>query len=184
MYPTSTTRMRIHPTCCSRLIAFSSRGQSAGELEQPPHARVAKVGAGAEHHRAGAGDHADVVLPAILDGLRRHARALSQRLMHPDTTDLGLGAVRHDAIGDLGPCDDHDAIHPARDGLEVGITAIAREGLHVRIDWEDVAVPSSSTGDRSGCRPGDGSGYATRPPPRRASARESRSLWFQTPPSS
>ena len=55
-----------------------SRGQSACELEEPPHARVSEVGAGAEHHRAGAGDHVDVVLPAILCGFRRHARALSQ----------------------------------------------------------------------------------------------------------
>src|SRR4051812_15363522 len=125
MYPTSTTRMRIQATCCSRFMPFSLRGQSAGELEQPPHARMAKVRAGAEHHRACAGDHADVVLPAILDGLRRHAGSLSQRLMHPDTTDLGVGAVLHDSIGDLRACDDHDPIPPAGNGFEVGITAIA-----------------------------------------------------------
>src|SRR4051812_48750226 len=138
MYPTSTTRMRSQATCCSRFMPFSLRGQSAGELEQPPHARMAKVRAGAEHHWAAAGDHADVVPPAILDGLRRHARALSQRLMHPDTTDLRLRAVLHDPIGDLRSRDDHDAIHPAGDGFEVGITAIALEGPHVRIHCEDV----------------------------------------------
>src|SRR6266487_6601628 len=125
MYPTSTMRMRIHATRCSRFMAFSLRGQSAGQLEEPPHARVSDVGAGAEHHRAGTSDHADVVLLAILDGLWRHARALSQRLMHPDAADLGLGAVLHDPLGDLRSRDDHHAINPARDGLEVGITALA-----------------------------------------------------------
>src|SRR4030095_11768393 len=103
MYPTSTMRMRIHATRCSRFMPFSLRGQSAGELEEPSHAHVSEVGAGAEHHRAGASDHADVVLPAILDGFRRHARALSARLMHPDATNLGLGAVVHDPLRDFRP---------------------------------------------------------------------------------
>src|SRR3954463_1809920 len=99
MYPTSTMRMRIHATCCSRFMAFSLRGQSAGELEEPPHARVSEVGAGAEHHRAGAGDHADVMLPAVLDGIRRDTRRLLPHgLMHPYAVNAGIAAAAYDLL--------------------------------------------------------------------------------------
>jgi hypothetical protein len=73
VYPTSTMRMRIHATRCSRFVPFCLRGQSASELEEPPHARVSERGAGAEHRRAGTGDHADVVLPTIGLGLERES---------------------------------------------------------------------------------------------------------------
>src|SRR5204862_3424932 len=108
MYPTSTMRMRIHATRCTRFMAFSLRGQSAGELEEPPHARVSQVGAGAEHHRAGTGDHADIMLTAVLDGFWRDARRLlSHRLMHPYAANAGIAAVVDDLLRDLGSRDDH-----------------------------------------------------------------------------
>ena len=34
--------------------------------------------------------------------------------MHPDAADLGLGAVVHDPLRDLGSRDDHHAVDPAR----------------------------------------------------------------------
>ena len=59
------------------ITTFASRRQSAGQFEHPSHARVAEVDAFAVHHRAAAGDHADVVLTAVLDGVGRNTRAFS-----------------------------------------------------------------------------------------------------------
>src|SRR5881394_2909483 len=139
MYPTSTIRMRIHATRCSRFMACSLRGQSAGKFEEPPHARVPEVGAGSEHHRAGTSDHADVMLTAVVDGAWRDTRRLLPHgLMHPYTANAGIAAVVHDLLRDLRSRDNHHAINAARDGFEVGIAAIAFEGLHVRVHREDV----------------------------------------------
>jgi hypothetical protein len=60
-----------------------SPGQATREFEHPPHARVPRVGAVAVHHRARAGDDADLVLTAILHRRPRDAGALADRLVHP-----------------------------------------------------------------------------------------------------
>src|SRR5215471_2244596 len=79
-------RMRIQATRRSRFIGTLPDGlrrESASESEDPAHARVSEVDAVAVHHRAGARDHADIVLTAILDSPRRDTRSLTYGLVHP-----------------------------------------------------------------------------------------------------
>jgi hypothetical protein len=99
---------------------------------------MSKVDVLAEHHRARAGYHADLMVSAVLDGVRRDARAFAHGLMHPHPADAGFAAVVHDALGDFGPRDDDDPVHAARNRLQVGITPIAFEGLHVWVHREHV----------------------------------------------
>jgi hypothetical protein len=101
---------------------------------------VSEIGAGAEHHRARAGDHLDVVLTAVVDRLGRHARCLRGELMHPDAAHARGAAVAHDPLRDLGSRDDHGAIDAARDRLHVRITGRPLEALHVRIHREDIVT--------------------------------------------
>ena len=101
------------------------------------------------------------------------------RLMHPDAADLGIAAVVHDPLRDLRSRDDHHAIDPARDG-SAGRDNSARLRTSACADSpRRRRARSSSTADRSDCRPGGGCCCATRPPPRCASAPESRALWFR-----
>src|SRR5436190_21300308 len=102
---------------------------------------MSEVDAIAVHHRAGTGDDADVVLTAILDGRRRDTRALPDGLMHPDAADSGIAAVPHDPLGGLRSRDDHHAVDSTRDRLQVGITAVALERLHVWVHRKDI-VPT------------------------------------------
>src|SRR5678816_1983512 len=114
-----------------------SCGHSSSEFKEPTHAGMPEINVVAEHHRTGAGDDTDLVLTAILDGIRRNTRSLPYGLVHPDAADAGIIAVVHNVRGDFRPRDDHHAIDTAGDGLQVGIAVIAIEGLHVRIHWED-----------------------------------------------
>ena len=72
-YVIADNKPTVFPTSSTHHAQRSPR-QSSGDLEKPPHAGVSEVGPGAVHHRAGTGDHADVVLMAVLDGLWRDAR--------------------------------------------------------------------------------------------------------------
>jgi hypothetical protein len=90
-------------------------GQSASDSEDPPHARVSEVDTGAVHHRAGTSDHADIVLAAVLDCVRRDTRSLPYGLVHPDAVDSGIAAVAHDPLGGLRSRDDHDCVDSTRD---------------------------------------------------------------------
>jgi hypothetical protein len=108
------------PTAINAVIlmcSFSVRwvGQSASESEDPPHAHVSEVDVVAVHHRARTSDHADIVLTAILDCLRRDARSLPQGLMHPDAADPCIAAVVHDTLRGFRSSDDHDPVDATRD---------------------------------------------------------------------
>src|SRR5262245_39576945 len=115
------------------------RGQPTRKFEEPSHARVSDVRAGV-HHRAGAGDDADIVLAAVLDRFRRDARTLPYRLMHPDAANAGRMAVADDPLGGFRPRDDHHAVDAARNRLQVRIAALAIEGRQVRVDGDDVVA--------------------------------------------
>src|SRR5215472_10623684 len=95
---------------------------------------MTEVDAGTEHHGAASLDHADIVLAAVLDCLRRDTRTLRHGAVHPDAVDPGVSAFVHDLLRGLRTCDDHYAVDATGDRSQVGITAIALEGLHVRID--------------------------------------------------
>src|SRR5688500_14239845 len=142
---------------------------------------MSEVGRGAEHHRAGTGDHADLVLAAVLDGGWRNTRTLlSDGLMHPHTADAGVAAVLYDPLGDLRPRDDHDAVDPTRDRSQIRVTPIDRRRTSAGADSpRRPRARSSSSGDRSDCRPGGGCCRATRRPPRYASAPGTRPLSFR-----
>src|SRR5262249_25518011 len=99
---------------------------------------MSEVDAGAVHHLAADGDDADVVLAAVLASRGRHARTRADRLMHPHAADAGVPAVAHDLLGRLGPRDDHDTVHAARNGLHIGIAAVAVERRHVRVYREHI----------------------------------------------
>jgi hypothetical protein len=58
--------------------------------------------------------------------------------MHPYATDSDIGALAYDALRGLGFRDDDHTVDAARDRSQVGITAMAFEARHVRIDREDV----------------------------------------------
>ena len=110
--------MRIQATRRSRFIGTLPDGlrrESAGESEDPAHARVSEVDAVAEHHRAGACDHADIVLTAVLNSRRRDTRSFPYGLMHPNAADPGIAAVVHDPLRDLRSRYDHHAIDAPRD---------------------------------------------------------------------
>src|SRR5262245_9522353 len=96
----------------SDVVSF---GQPSSEFEDPAHARVSKVDILAVHHRAGTSDHADFVLTAILDGLRRDTRSLPYRLVHPHAANAGIVTVVDDPLRDVRSGDDHHAIDGARD---------------------------------------------------------------------
>jgi hypothetical protein len=51
-----------------RSFAVLRLGQAAGQLEHPPQATVADVGAREKHHRAGASDDRDAAFPAERHG--------------------------------------------------------------------------------------------------------------------
>ena len=72
------------------------------------------VDAVAVHHRARASDHADIVLTAVLDSLRRDTRSLPDGLVHPDAMDPSIAAVVHDPLSDFGSRDDHYAVYSTR----------------------------------------------------------------------
>src|SRR5438874_9832293 len=93
----------------------TSCGQSSSESENPPHASVSEIDAFAVHHRAGAADHADIVLPAVLDGILRDTRSLPQGLVHPNAADPGIATVTNDLLRGLRSRDDHHSVDPARD---------------------------------------------------------------------
>jgi hypothetical protein len=99
---------------------------------------------------------------------------LRHRLMHPHAADARCCAIVHDALGGLGPGDDHHPVRSAGNRLHVGITAIALEGRHVWIHGEHLVSPSSSTADRSDSPSGDVRCCATRPRPRYAAGRGTR----------
>src|SRR5690242_748600 len=56
--------------------------------------------------------------------------------MYPNAADPRVAAVSHDALRRLGSRDYHHAVYPARDRLQVGVTRIALECVHVRIHRE------------------------------------------------
>jgi hypothetical protein len=103
---------------------------------------VSKVDAVTVHHRAPTSDHADIVLTAVLDCPRGDTRSFSYGFVHPNATDPGIAAVAHDPVRDLRTRDDHHSVDPIGDSLQVRITAIALEGLHVRINWEYIVSGS------------------------------------------
>src|SRR5262245_9859864 len=63
--------------------AGGSCGQPSGEFHKQPHARMPKIDPVTVHHRAGTGDHTDVVLTAVLDCVRGDTRSLPHGLVHP-----------------------------------------------------------------------------------------------------
>ena len=61
------------------------------------------------------GDHADIVLAAVLDRLRRDTRPLPYGLVHPNAANPGIAAVAHDPLCGLRSSDDHHSVDRSRD---------------------------------------------------------------------
>src|SRR5688500_11848791 len=125
--PPLTTRRRTQAIRRRPFIGtLRSRGQSTCELEHPPHAGMSKVGSRPVHHRTPAGDNADLVLPAVVDGRWRDAGSgACHGLVHPDASHAGIGALVDDLFGDLWTRDDHHAVDAAGNRLAIGIAAVA-----------------------------------------------------------
>ena len=115
-----------------------SRGKTSSQTQHPAHASMTEVDARAEHHWARTSDDADSVLTAVLDGRGRDAGSFPHRLVHPHSSHSGVCAIVHDLLGSLSARDDHNAVDAAGDRSQVGKTANAVEGLHVRIQREDL----------------------------------------------
>src|SRR6185436_34400 len=59
-------------------------------------------------------------------------------MVHPHPAYPRRGAIAHDVLRDRRTGHDDDAVHTARNGLQVGVAGIAFEAFHVRIHREHV----------------------------------------------